>query len=261
MSGIWTIAKREIKSLFVTPPGYIFVALFALFSGFWFIRTLISFDMALQQAKVQAQLYQNPEMLSSLTINGKLIMGIIDFAFFLFIFVVPAITMRSLCEERNQGTYELLMTSPVNSWEIILGKFLAGFLFLLGIIATHSLYLLVMFVFGNPEPGPVLSGYLGLVLGGSALLAVGIFISSLTKSYLLSYFGAMIVNLILMTFGWIAPMVPGNLSDFFKYISTGFNFGNFNMGLITVSSTVYFVTVAIFFLSAAKISVQSITRT
>jgi ABC-2 type transport system permease protein len=260
MSSIWTIGKRELKSLFVSPIGYVFLGLFALISGIQFLLSLERFDGLLQQAKIQAQLMKNPEALSYINLNGMLISGVVAFAFFLLIFIIPAITMRAICEEKNQGTYELLMTSPITAWQIVLGKFLACFLFFALVIATHGLFLTVMFGYGNPEPGPVLAGYLGLLLGGGAFVTIGIFTSAITRHYIIAYILALVICLGLMMVGWAAGTVSGNLSEFLQQASVTSHFENFNKGIISVSSIVYFVTLWIFFLSSARIAVQSMAR-
>lgn len=261
MSAIWTIAKRELKSLFVSPVGYVFLGLFALVSGIQFLLSMERFDGLLQNAKIQAQLNQNPEALSYMNLNGMLISGVVAFAFFLLIFIVPSITMRTICEEKNQGTYELLLTSPLTSWEIVLGKFLACFLFFLLVVATHSLFLVVMFGYGNPELGAVLSAYLGLILGGGSFITIGIFSSAVTRHSVIAFILALVICIGLLMVGWAAGNTSGNLSEFLTQASVSSHFENFNKGVISVSSVVYFLTLWILFLSSARIAVQSMART
>ncbi len=259
--GFWTIAKREIKSFFVSPIAYVILSIFALVTGVQFLRSMELFDQALQQAKIQAQLMRNPEALSYINLNGMLITNVISFSFFLlFLFMTPAITMRLLAEERSQGTYELLLTSPISTWDIILGKFIAAFVLFMGLIVTQGLFLGVMFGYGNPEIGPVVSGYLGLILSGAAAISIGLFASSLTKNQIIAFFVALFICLSFLMVGWIAGSVSGNLSTFLNAVSVTTHFEEFNKGVMAVSSLVFFISVCVFFLSVAKISVQSLAR-
>lgn len=256
----WTIAKREIKSLFVSPIAYVVLGIFALLSGIQFILSLERFDQALQQAKIQAQLMRNPEALAFINLNGMLISNVIAFGFFLLLFMIPSITMRLLCEEKNQGTYELLFTSPVSTWDIVLGKFIAAVSFFLLMLGTHALFLFAMFKYGNPEPGPIAAGYLGLFLTGAASISVGIFASALTKNQIVAYFISLFVAFILLMIGWGASSTSGNLSVFLEGASISTHFENMNKGVISVSSLVYFITLCVFFLTGSRISLESITR-
>lgn len=255
-----TIAKREIKSLFVSPVVYVVLGIFALLSGGQFILSLQRFDQLLQQANVQAQLMRNPEALAQISINGMLISNIVAFAFFLLLFTIPAITMRLLSEERTLGTYELLMTSPVTNWDIVLGKFIAAVTFFALMLGTHSLFLIVMFGYGNPEPLPVLSGYLGLFMGGVAFLSMGLFASALTRNQIIALFVGLFIGLVFLMIGWAAQTVSGNFAKFLEAASITFQFENFNKGLITVSGVTYFVTVCIFFLTASRVALQGAQR-
>ncbi len=256
----WTIAKREIKSLFVSPIIYIVVGIFAVISGAHFILSLENFDALLQEAQIRAQLNRNPEILQQINLNGMLISNVVGFMFYLLLFLSPMLTMRLLSEERNQGTYELLLTSPIGNWDIVLGKYIASLFLYIVILATHALFLLVMFSYGNPEPLPVFAGYLGLFVSGAVFMAIGLFTSSLFKLQIISAMAAAIINLILMMIGWASQRAPGNLGKFLESSSLITQFDNFNKGLISISGIVYFLTLAIFFVAATQVSVQSLKR-
>jgi ABC-2 type transport system permease protein len=260
MWAAWTIAKREVKSLFVSPVFYVVVGLFAFISGFQFILSLNRFDALLQTASIQAQLTKNPEALAHMSLNGMLISNVLAFAFFLMLIAIPAITMRLLSEERTVGTAELLFTSPVTAWDIALGKYIAAVVFYFFVVLTHSLFLYVMFAYGNPEPLPVMSGYLGLLLGGAALLAMGLFASSLTRNQIIAFIVSFFIGMAFFMVGWAAQNASGHLAIFLEAASINAQFDNFNKGLITVSGLVYFATVTVFFLTATRVSLQSFTR-
>jgi ABC-2 type transport system permease protein len=255
-----SIAKRELKSYFVSPVAYVILGIFALVSSIHFLMSLETFDQILNQAQMQAQFMQNASLLERINLNEMLISQVVAFAFFLLLFASPALTMRSIAEERNQGTYELLFTSPISLWDIALGKWLAAIGFYMLLLLTHGLLVGVVFAFGNPEVAPVFSGYLGLLLYGSLMLSLGIFASSLTTNQIVAFFIALFLGLTLLMIGWAARMMPGNLATFFEAASVQTHFENFNKGLITVSSLVYFVTATVFFLAASQVSLQSLTR-
>jgi ABC-2 type transport system permease protein len=261
MTGIWIIMKRELYSLLVSPVTYVVLGLMAFFFGYQFISTLLTFDQHLMAAETQARFSQNPDILSRINLNEMVILGLTGFTFFLFFLASPILTMRFFSEEKAQSTYELLLTSPISLWEIILGKLAAAKVFLVLVLATHLIFLGVMFFFGNPEWGPVLSAYLGLFLSGLTFFAIGMFASSLSRSALVSVFIAFGLNLGVMMIAMFAPYAPPNLGLVLKAVSIHAHFGEFNQGVIQVSSLVYFFTMIALFLGATHISLRSLSRT
>lgn len=257
---VWVIAKRELKSLFVSPVAYVSLGVFALFSGFYYSMAMQRFDGLLQDAQLQARLMQNPEMLNYVNLNSFLINNVTSFTFMLLLFTAPFFTMRLFTEERNNSTYELLMTSPISPWALVAGKFLAGGIFFLIALCTHLVFLGVMFGFGNPEIGPVFSAYLGLFLAGLSFGAIGIFASSLTKHQILAVVIALAVNLALLMISWGAENAFGNLATFLNKASISTHFENFNQGVIYLSSFVYFASIIALFFIATQISVKAFAR-
>lgn len=260
MSAVWTIVKRELKSLFVSPVAYVALGVFALFSGFYYSFAMQRFDLMLKNAELQARLMQNPEVLNYINLNSFLINNVTSFTFMLLLFTAPFFTMRLFTEERNNFTYELLLTSPVSVWSIVSGKFLAASIFFLIALATHSIFVGVMFGFGNPEPGPVFSSYLGLFLAGLSFGSIGLFASSLTKHQIIAVILALAVNLGLLMISWGAENAFGNLQTFLNSASISTHFENFNQGVIHISSLVYFLSIIVLFIVATQISVRSFAR-
>lgn len=256
----WVIAKRELKAWFVSPIAYVILGIFALLSGIYYSFSMQRFDAILQNAEMQARLMQNPEVLNYININSLLINNVTSFTFMLLLFASPFFTMRLFSEERINSTYELLMTSPISIWDIVLGKYVAAAIFYLIALSTHILFLLAMFGFGNPEIGPVFSSYLGLFLAGLAFGAIGCFTSSLTKHQIIAVFLAFAINLVFLMISWGAENAFGNLATFLNNASISTHFENFNQGIIFVSSSVYFLSIIVLFLSATQISVKSLAR-
>jgi len=260
MGAIWTITKREFKDLITSPIAYVALGILTLIGGVHFLLTLENFDMILKRAEMQAQFAQDQDMFSKINLNEMLIGQVVSFAFFLFLFLIPVITAGSIADEKKQGTYELLFTSPIRIADIIIGKLLASYGFFLVIMATHGMFLMVMFLYGNPEIGPVVSAYLGLALFGILILSLGIFASSLTTNYVVAYLISVALGLSLMIVGWASRVASGNLSKFLEQAAIDTHFQSFNKGMITLSGIVYFLTAAIFFLVGTNVSLQSVTR-
>lgn len=257
----WSIAKRELKSLFVSPVAYTVLGVFAFFVGIEFLSSLEQFDLALQQAQTQAQLARNPDALAGVNLNELLIGNVLIQTFFLLLIAIPLISMRFLTEERSRGTYELLLTSPLSTWEIVIGKFVAGAIFLFAILLTHLLFIGVMFGYGDPELLPVLSGYFGLYLAGCAFMAIGLFASSLSKNQLIAAIIAFAVNWVLVvTLSRAAFNAPENMGTFLKQTSITHHLQTFTQGLISLTSVVYFLTFCAFFLAATRVSMESLKR-
>ena len=178
MPNIWTIARRELGAIFVQPLAYIFGVIIIALTGYIFASEL--FFLATQPG--------------SLPINVQNVLGLYTF---LYLFAMPALTMRLLSEEQRSGTMELLMTLPLRDGEVVLGKFLAGFIFYLMTTALTLVFPFILFAFGNPDPGPIWTAYLGVILYGAALLGIGILASALSENQMVAFILALGLTLIL----------------------------------------------------------------
>ena len=162
MTNTLVIALKELKSYFGTPTAYIVGAMFLIFTGIYFVNDVVQ---AFSEADVR---------------------GYIVPASFFFILLSPLLTMRLLAEEQKLGTLELLLTAPVRDWEVVVGKYLASLVILIVTVALTLYYVLLLYFFGDPDTGPVLTAYFGLVLYGAAALSVGILASSLTSNQIVA---------------------------------------------------------------------------
>jgi len=169
-------------------------------------------------------------------------------ATFLLIPLAPALTMRLLAEEQKLGTIELLLTSPVRDWEVILGKYLASFVFLLFLLALTSYYVVLLLVFATPDPGPIYSGYLGLVLYGMATLAVGILTSTLTSNQIIAAVVGTGILVVLYATSFISEVVTGIWANVFTHLGFTGHFNDFDLGIIDSTHIVYFLSVTALFL-------------
>lgn len=184
------IFNRELKAYFTSAVGYIFMAVFLVISGIFFVLS----DILVSQPTP----YYSP-VLSNIT--------------FVFLILVPIITMRTLSEEAHQKTDQLLLTSPVSLPEIVLGKYLAAVtLFFITLLIT-CLYPLMLSIFGSISVWEIIGGYIGFALFGSSLIAIGIFISSLTESQVASAVGTFGVLLFIWVIDWIQQGLPSTMSS------------------------------------------------
>ena len=224
MRTIRAVAFKEIQIYFSSPVAYIVALIFMALSGFFFVRDL-----------------GNPFPEASLS-------NFFQGATFLLIPLAPALTMRLLAEEQKLGTIELLLTSPVRDWEVILGKYLASFVFLLFLLSLTSYYVILLLVFATPDPGPIYSGYIGLILYGAAALSVGILTSTLTSNQIIAAVVGTGILIVLYATSFIGDVVTGVWATIFNQLGFTSHFNDFDRGIIDSTHIIYFVTVIALFL-------------
>src|SRR5262245_54198776 len=179
MNNILAIAHKELKSYFATPIAYVVIGFFAFLWGYFFYALLLYFNQqSLQLGGLEGQ--------GSMNINQQLIRPLFMNASVIMLFVLPLITMRTYSEEKRSGTIELLLTSPLTDFQIIMGKFLGAMALYAAMLALTLIHMALLFSYGNPEWRPVVTGYLGLLLMGGCFISVGLLISSLTKNQIVS---------------------------------------------------------------------------
>ncbi len=224
MRTIRAVAFKEIQIYFSSPVAYIVALIFIALSGFFFVSDL-----------------GNPFPEASLS-------NFFQGATFLLIPLAPALTMRLLAEEQKLGTIELLLTSPVRDWEVVIGKYVSSCVFLLFLLALSSYYVILLLVFASPDPGPIYSGYLGLVLYGMAALAVGILTSTLTSNQIVAAVVGTGILVVLYATAFIGDVASGVWATIFNQMGFTSHFTDFDRGIIDTTHIVYFVTVTALFL-------------
>ncbi|MBL7074705.1 ABC transporter permease [candidate division KSB1 bacterium] len=232
MQNIWAIFKKELKLYFNSPIAYIVITVFLMITGWFFSSTLFIVNEA----------------------NLRSVFGAIPM---IFIFVVPAITMRLVAEEKRSGTIELLMTMPVKDWEVILAKYGASLVLLVVSVLLTLAYLITISALGDVDPGPIIGGYLGLILMGGVFLAIGLFASSLTKNQVVAYIISFIIIFILVMLDKILVFVPDFLVSLFEYLSIDFHFNNIARGVIDSRDVIYYLSVIVLALYLASWSLES----
>jgi ABC-2 type transport system permease protein len=251
---ILTIAGRELRSIFVSPIAYVVMTGFLLLGGWFFFNLLARFNMLLTIYSAQ----QNPQVLQRLNLNEFVIAPLLHNLSVVLVILVPVITMRTLAEEKKSGTYELLLTSPLRVSEIVIGKFLGSFVFVLLMVALTGVYPLVLFAYGNPEVGVVLGGYLGLSLLATTFVAVGVLTSALTENQIIAAVTCLVSLLLLYIIAWPADSAGETIGAFLRYISLTEHFGQMVKGVIDSKDIVYFASVIALALFLTHRSVESI---
>jgi ABC-2 type transport system permease protein len=226
------IAGKEFKSYLTSPMAYVVTGIFLAATGFFFATS--------------------PSTYTETSINGFLQAGAI-----LILLFAPLLTMRLLAEERKLGTIELLMTAPIRDSEVILGKYLGSMYIVTAMLALTLYYPLLLIIFGDPDLGPIFSGYLGLLLIGYAALAIGIFASSLTSNQIAAAVVAIGILLALYFIGYTATFLPKALGDVIGYFSLSHYFPDFMGGVIDTRGIVYYLSITVLFIFMAIRSLEN----
>jgi ABC-2 type transport system permease protein len=176
----------------------------------------------------------------------------------IFLFVLPLVTMRTYSEEKRSGTMELLLTAPVTDLEIILGKFLGAMGLFAAMLAVSLVHIGVLFWKGNPEPLPVLTTYLGLLLMGGCFISLGLFISSLTRNQIVAGMATFAAFLMLWVINWIASFVGPTAQAILNYLSITDHLDDFTRGVIDTRHLVYYISFIMFslFLTARSVDTE-----
>lgn len=254
MRNVLAIAGKDLRSLFTSPIAYVVLTGFLLLGGWFFFNLLAHFNQML----MAYMSFRNPELLEEMNLNEWVIAPLLHNLAVVLVILVPMITMRSFAEEKKSGTYELLMTSPITVAEIVAGKFLSGFVFILLMVCLTALYPLILVWFGDPEIGVILSGLLGLFLLGSAFVAVGLFTSSLTDNQIIAAVSCLVTLLLLYIISWPAQTAGETLGPLLRYLSLTEHFNELVKGVIDTRDLVYFVSVIALALFLTLRSVESL---
>lgn len=232
MRTILAIAMREIRSYFASPIAYVIGAAFLVVSGLLFAMVL---------------LYSRQATMMYVFANMSV----------LLLTISPVLTMRLLAEEHRGGTIELLLTSPVRDFQVVLGKFIASLAFFAAMLAATLYYPVILFIYGSPEKGHMISGYLGTLLLGAAFLSIGLFASSLTSNQIVAAVLSYVMLLVLWLVGSAVGIATPPLSDLFRYMSIDNHYADFVTGVVDSRAVVYFCSMAAVFLFATVRSVEA----
>ena len=224
MINIPNLTKRELLSYFFSPLAYVIMTVFLLVIGFFFYAAL------------------------SESSNSQVMKEVLGLMAFITLIISPMITMRLVAEEKKSGTIEMLMTAPVTDFEVICSKFLAALVFYVFLILPTLAYVVLLLVWGNPDIGSLLTGYLGLVLLAGVFLSIGLFVSTLSTNQIV----AAVVTFVILILGWLLGYLSASFPSFLKEVAAyaGFieHLFNFTKGLIDSRDIIYYLSLIVFFL-------------
>jgi ABC-2 type transport system permease protein len=239
MRNIWIIAEKEFKHFVISPIAYAIAFAILLILGILFYANILSASQ--QQTAPTISIILGP-------------------LWTLLIFTTPAITMRTLAEEQKTGTLEILLTAPVRDWEVVVGKWLGGMLFIVILLLLTWFFPLILNQLVKPgiDQGIMATGYLGMLLLTSAFLAIGVMTSSLFSNQIAAFFASLGILLVLWLINAPAQAMGGAGSDLLNYLSISDHyFNNFYRGVIDLKDIVYFVSVTALALFFGSVSVET----
>jgi ABC-2 type transport system permease protein len=232
------IATRELRSYFVSPVAYVVLTGFLLLSGWFFFNLLARFSYLLQ---VYSGLQRGGQELERLNLNEFVISPLLHNLSVVLVILIPVITMRTFAEEKRLGTFELLLTSPLRVGEIVAGKYLGALGFVSLMLALTGIYPLLLLVYGDPEGGIILSGYLGLFLVAASFSSIGLLTSSLTENQIIAAVSCLVALLLLYVINWPADTSTPTIGAVLHYLSVTEHFSEFVKGVIDTRALAYFV--------------------
>jgi ABC-2 type transport system permease protein len=251
MRNVWIICRKELGSYFVSPVAYLLLTMFALIFGFFFWNALGVFIIEGMEMQMRGQSFP-------MNLNEQIIRPLLSNASVVGLFFIPMITMRLFAEEKRTGTIELLATSPIRDLEIILGKWLAAVVLYSCLLLFTAVNFAFLFKYGNPDWKPLALGYLGLLLQAGALLAIGTFISTLTKNQIIAGAATFGVELLLWVIGWVGEYDTSGWAHVLSYLSVTTHFESFARGVLDAKDAVFYVSAILLGLFFTARSMESL---
>jgi len=251
MRNIWVICQKELRSYFVSPVAYLLLTMFALIFGFFFWNSVGYFNMMGLESQMRGQSFP-------MSVNEYVIRPLLSNISVIGLFFIPMITMRLFAEEKRMGTIELLATSPVRDMEVILGKWLAALILYAVLLLFTAVNFAFLFKYGNPDWRPMAMGYLGLLLQAGGLLAVGTFISTLTKNQIIAGAATFGVCLMLWVLEWVAGYETAAWAKVLAYMSVITHYESFGKGVLDTKDAVYYVSLIFLGLFLTSRSLESL---
>jgi ABC-2 type transport system permease protein len=255
MRNISAIVERELRAYFSSPIAYVVLTIFIFLSGLFF-RSILSqvMQMALMSQMQAQQLGPRP-----IDMPGIISRGFLSTMSVILLFIMPMLTMGLFSEEKKRGTIELLLTAPLTDLQVVLGKFFAAGAFYLILLLSTWIPMGVLYLYGSPASGPILTAYLGLLLYGLAILAIGLFISTLTENQIIAAilsFGAIMVL-------WLVDVVAQNSESatskgVLTYLSILSHLDDFMKGVLASSNVIFYVSLMLMALFLTYRSIDSL---
>jgi ABC-2 type transport system permease protein len=251
MKNVWTVCQRELYSYFVSPIAWVLLAIFAFLSGVFTYIISASFVRASLEGQMSGQSMP-------MNVNEQVIAPLFSNIAVVGLFLIPLISMRLFAEEKRQGTIELLITSPVHDLEIIIGKWLSAVLMYGALLAVLLFDYSFLFIYGNPDWKPVATGFAGILLQGACLLALGTFISTLTKNQIVAGAVGFALSLLLWILNWTTSFGNSAMVQVLNYLSIVSHMDSFSRGVIDSKDLIYYLSMIFIGLFLTARSLESL---
>ena len=256
MRNFLAVYTKEMRSYFVSPVAYVIAGVFLFLSGYLFRNILMQFNLWCLQFSQRAQFMSGAGM-PQLNLNEMVVTQFFAVMDFIWLMVVPMLTMRLFAEEKKTGTIELLMTSPISTVQILLGKFFACFTLYTIIIALTLVYCGILEMYGDPDWGPIWSAYLGYLLLGGTFIGIGILASSLTENQIVAVLLAFGVLLLLWLIDWSASFAGPTAAKILHAVSIIDHLQDFQRGVVDTTDVVFYLSFIFFSLFATSRVIES----
>lgn len=249
---VWPIFKKELRLYFSSPVAWVLLTIFLLIAGYFFYAIFAFFTTASMQSAM------NPQMGRDLNVTDSVLRPLFSNLAVILLLLMPLLTMRLFAEERRSGTIELLLTYPVRDGAVLLGKYLAAFALYAVMIAGTLVYPAILFYFARVEWGPLLTGYVGLLLMGAMFLAVGLFASSLTENQIVAAITTFGILLMFWIVGWSADYAGGSAGKVLQHLSILEHNDSFSKGVFDTKDVIYYLdfTILALFLSLRSLEAR-----
>jgi ABC-2 type transport system permease protein len=248
---VWTICRRELYAYFVSPIAWVLLTIFALLSGVFTYDMAALFVRAGFESQMQGQSFP-------MNVNEQVLAPLLSNISVIGLFLIPLISMRLFAEEKRQGTIELLVTSPVHDTEIVLGKWLSAVLMYGALLVVLLADISFLFIYGRPDWKPFLTGFLGVLLQGACLLALGTFISTLTKNQIVAGAVGFGLALVLWILSWSTSFGNSPTVQVLNYLSIISHQDSFTRGVIDTKDLSYYLSMIFLGLFLTTRSLESL---
>lgn len=254
MRNFLAVFTKEIKSYFVSPVAYVIAAVSLVLCGYMFRQIMMQFN---QVCMIYTQQMRYGGGIPNLNVNEFVVMQFFGVMYFIWLLLVPMLTMRLYSEERKGRTMELLMTSPITTMQTLLGKYFACFGLCTGIVALTFLYPILLEAYGDPAWGPIVSAYAGFLMMGGAFISVGVFASALTENQIVAAVISFCILLLFWLIDWAASFAGPTVAKVLTYLSIIEHIRDFSRGMVDTRDVVFYLTFIFFMLFLTHTVIES----
>ena len=244
MKKFLAIFQKDLKSYFISPIAYVVLAIFLIISGLVFFNLLSSFNLRLIQL-LQFKM-QTPGIEITINLNDWILNPLFHNLGVIFLLMIPALSMKLFAEEKKTGTFEFIMTSPVTISQVVMGKFFACLALLSAMLFLTIQYPLILYIYGNPDMGPIYTGYLGLFLIGATFIAIGLFASALTENQIIAAIISFGILLVLWLMSWLGGNIGGKIGETISYLSPFDHLDSFIKGVFDTKDIIFYLSSTLF---------------